>query len=321
MRLLLDLFPRKERLLKQQAPETDRREQRPSAEEWAGLEHLQAPKASAAEWLAQQIPETLPKTLKQLQTVVGCCDVAGSRAESSGKRTRPHNDASLKDHDDNDGVEGVLLPVCSTGKRACFSLCEARAKRKGGANEDDALVEDSEDVPWPKLDISRQFFSSKEEPMILGDDPLAQVMRMQLDCWAVAMGCLQIFLCCAIMLGVSTGGPRMNLCSDLRPVFRRFRPMWPNICATISDMAWNFCTRNIAQTPVTKTPHPATRYAPCTMHWLTLMLFFFDRTPFSFYMIFRRHSRRRHGPRQDGANSSTAHCSAEQILHPARCRR
>jgi len=181
-RLLFDLLRSKERL-KQQAPETDRREQRPSAEEWAGLEPLEAPtlKASAAEWLAQQIPERLPKTLKQLQTVVGC-EVAGSRAESSGKRTRPHDDASLNDHDDNDGVEGVLLPVCSTGKRACLSLCEARAKRKGGANEDDELVEDSEDDPWPKLDSSRQFFSSKEEPIILGDDPLAQVMRMQLEC-------------------------------------------------------------------------------------------------------------------------------------------
>jgi hypothetical protein len=215
MRLLFHLLRSKERL-RQQAPEKDRREQRPSAEEWAGLEPLAAPtpKASAAEWLAQQIPERLPKTLKQLQTVVGCCDVAGSRAESSGKRTRPYDDASLKDHDDHDGVEGVLLPVCSTGKRACpslceasakrkgganedddndgvvgvllpvcstgkrayLSLCEARAKGKGGANEDDALVEDSEDDPWPKLDISRQFFSSKEEPMILGDNPLAQVM-------------------------------------------------------------------------------------------------------------------------------------------------
>lgn len=218
MGLLFDLLRSKERL-KQQAPETDRRGQRPSAEEWAGLEHLEAPtlKASAAEWLAQQIPEKLPNTLKQLQTVVGCCDVAGGRAESSGKRTRPHDDASLQDHDgvegvllpvcstgkracpslceasskrkgganeddDNDGVQGVLLPVCCTGKRACLSLCEARAKRKGGANEDDAIVEDSEDDPWPKLDISRQFFSSKEEPMILGDDPLAQVMRMLLEC-------------------------------------------------------------------------------------------------------------------------------------------
>ena len=124
---------------------------RPSAEEWLGLESSPAPVAvatgsagrrqSAAEWCAD---------------AVDAAPGEGSPAQGEGPAAHTEEDAEDLEEEDSRGT------------------C---AEERG--HEDDAVEEgwqrDDSEERWPKLDINSQHFSSKPEPIILCEDPPAQV--------------------------------------------------------------------------------------------------------------------------------------------------
>ncbi len=130
---------------------------RPSAAEWVGLKSSPATAAvaagsacrrkSAAEWCAN------------------AADRPGLPAQGEGPAEHMGEGAEDKEEEAAAGA-GSRRGVCAEER--------GQGDDTLGECEEGRETDDSEES-WPKLDINSQHFSSKPEPIVLGQDPPAQV--------------------------------------------------------------------------------------------------------------------------------------------------
>ena len=157
--------------------------QRPSIEEWMGIDSASEPdvllskssKLSAEDWLHATVPATgavpagrTPKGKEEGGKEEGAARRKGKEDTTSAQGAAIH-DLNGKGRTD----EGARKRSHKNGQKSAFRDEDEDADE---LDYSEAQEEDENGTcEWPKLDIKCQFFSSKEEPMMLCKEPPAQV--------------------------------------------------------------------------------------------------------------------------------------------------
>jgi len=163
--------------------------QRPSIEEWMGIDSASEPdvalskssKLSAEDWLHATVPAT------------GAVP-AGRTQKGKEEGGKEEGAARRKGKEDTASAQGAAIRNLN-GKGRTDEGARKRSHKNGKTRvsdeDEDADELDYSDAQekdengkceWPKLDINRQFFSSKEEPMMLCKELPAQVSRTRTEC-------------------------------------------------------------------------------------------------------------------------------------------